>query len=103
MKLLQDSLDETSQDELQEDVDDKEIEANRRRRNNLSRAIDAVNKEISDYDVFDVTKEAHVRTESPEARHRSSRASSGKGKASQMGEIRGIPEAANIGKEGHIY
>lgn len=102
MKLLQDSLDEASQDELQEDVDDKEVEANRRRQNNLSRAIDAVNKEIAEYDVFDVTKEAHLRSKSPEA-HRSSKSPSGKGKASQMGEIRGIPEAANIGKEGHIY
>jgi hypothetical protein len=99
MKLLQDGVDEASQDELQEDVDDKEIEAKRRRRNNLSRAIDAINKEISDYDVFDVTKEAHNQAKCPE------KTSSGKGKAkaSQLGEIRGIPEAANIGKEGHIY
>ncbi|CRG85267.1 Meiotically up-regulated gene 65 protein [Talaromyces islandicus] len=101
MKLLQDGVDEASQDEQQED-DDKEVEATRRRRNNLSRAIDAVNKEISDYDVFDVTKEAHISTGSSETHH-SSAASSGKGKAREMGEIRGIPEAANIGKEGHIY
>jgi hypothetical protein len=104
MKLLQDGIDEASQDEPQEDVDDKEVEAKRRRRNNLSRAIDAVNKEISDYDVFDVTKEEHIHAKCPESYH-SSKTSSGKGKAkaSQLGEIRGIPEAANIGKEGHIY
>jgi hypothetical protein len=102
MKLLQDGVDEVCQDEKQEDLDDKEVEAKRRRRDNLSRAIDAVNKEIAEYDVFDVTKEEHIKTRSPETHH-SSTASSGKGKARQMGEIRGIPEAANIGKEGHIY
>lgn len=99
MKLLQDGVDEASKDEQTDtaDVDDKQVEAKRRWRDNLCRAIDAVNNEISGYDVFDVTKEAYIRVGSSGYHH------SSKAKAGQMGEIRGIPEAANVGKEGHTY
>ncbi|KAH8697065.1 hypothetical protein BGW36DRAFT_461109 [Talaromyces proteolyticus] len=98
LNLIQDSIDqESSENTSPSKSDDKEIEARRRRRNNLSKTLDAINKEISGYEVFDITKEAQVGSGG------SFKSSPGKARESSISEIRGIPKAANIGKEGHIY
>lgn len=72
------------------------------RQDTLVKATAAVRTLIEGYEIFDVIEEEH-RTRStlhrlkgsakwPEAIH-----------ARHIGEIKGIPAAAKIGKEGHIY
>lgn len=93
MRCLQDAIqDAPSEGGESTPEDQKEAEAWRRRRDNLTKAADAVSREISGYEVFDVAKEGHLNTGSLGPRN-----------ARRFEEIKGIPKAAGIGAEGHIY
>jgi hypothetical protein len=93
-------LDDT--DESPSDTDKKDADAKQRRRNNMMRAVEVVNREVSNYEVFDVSKDdANGRQDSHVLNARES--SRGKARRSSFGDIKGIPKAAGIGKEGHIY
>jgi hypothetical protein len=101
LKLLQDALDHVEL-ESTPDAEKKEVDALNRRRNNISRTIDAVRKEVSDSDIFDVSKEnlEGLHDAKLQKAYESSRS---KGKERSWTEIKGIPREAAVGKEGHIY
>ncbi|KAI7977759.1 hypothetical protein EIK77_009299 [Talaromyces pinophilus] len=101
LKLLQDALDDV---ELENgpDAEKKEIDALNRRRNNISRTIDAVKKEVSDSDIFDISKENLEGVHDSELQ-KAYESSHSKGKERLWTEIKGIPKGAAVGKEGHIY
>jgi hypothetical protein len=84
------------------DADKREVDAQNRRRNNISRTIDAVRKEVSDSDIFDISKENLEGLHDSELQ-KSYDSSRNKGKERSWIEIKGIPKEAAIGKEGHIY
>ncbi|KAL1962512.1 hypothetical protein VTN77DRAFT_9633 [Rasamsonia byssochlamydoides] len=111
LKCLQDAVEEASQQESETPQEKlKEAEARRRRRDNLARAAAAVSRQISGYEVFDVTKEGQLgggnlgsnRT-AERSRPTSSETSQQEPVSSRFGEIKGIPKAAEIGQERHIY
>lgn len=101
LKLLQDALDDVEL-ESGPDAEKKEVDALNRRRNNISRTIDAVKKEISDSDIFDVSKENLEGLHDSELQ-KAYDSSQSKGKERTWTEIKGIPKEAAVGKEGHIY
>ncbi|EED23897.1 conserved hypothetical protein [Talaromyces stipitatus ATCC 10500] len=102
LKLLHDALDDANSLETDSNAGKKEIDAQDRRRNNILRTIDAVKKEVSDIGVFDISKE-NLESLYDSELHEAHRSSRGKGKERSWNEIKGIPKAAGIGKEGHIY
>jgi hypothetical protein len=101
LKLLHAALDDV-QLESAPDTEKKEVDALNRRCNNISRTIDAVRKEVSDSDIFDVSKENLEGLHESELQ-KAYESSRGKGKERSWTEIKGIPKEAAIGKEGHIY
>ena len=56
MRVLQDFLDVADQSAF-DDAAKKEAAAKQRKRNNIMRAVEAVNREVSEYEVFDVAKD----------------------------------------------
>lgn len=101
LKLLQDALDDIQVDS-DPDAEKREVDTVNRRRNNISRTIDAVRKEISDSDIFDVSKENLEGLHESELQ-KAYESSRSKGKERSWTEIKGIPKEAAVGKEGHIY
>lgn len=101
LKLLQDALDDVKLENAS-DVEKKEIDAIHRRRNNISRTIDAVRKEVADSDIFDISKENLKGLHDSELQ-KAYDSSHSKGKERSWSEIKGIPKEAAVGKEGHIY
>lgn len=101
LKLLQDALDDVELENAP-DAEKKEVDALDRRRNNISRIIDAVKKEVSDSDIFDISKE-NVEGLRDFELQKAYESSHSKGKERLWTEIKGIPEEAAVGKEGHIY
>jgi hypothetical protein len=81
--------------------DQKDAEAWRRRRENLSKAASAVRRQVSGLEVFDDT-ETHGRGPSYAAEEIHASTPS-RPRSRQVGKIKGIPKAAGIGTEGHIY
>ena len=101
LKLLQDTLDDVKH-EINSDAEQKEVDVLNRRRDNISRTIDAVRKEVSDSDIFDVSKENLEGLHDSEIQ-RAQESLRSKGKEREWTEIKGIPKEAAVGKEGHIY
>ncbi|KAE8556591.1 hypothetical protein TMatcc_003971 [Talaromyces marneffei ATCC 18224] len=101
LKLLQDALDEVEL-ESTTGADKKELDALNRRRNNISRTIDAIKKELSDSDIFDISKDNLEGLHATELQ-KPYESSHSKGKEKSWTDIKGIPKAAAVGQEGHIY
>ncbi|KUL90772.1 hypothetical protein ZTR_00366 [Talaromyces verruculosus] len=101
LKLLQDALDDVELENAS-DAEKKEVDALNRRRNNIFRIIDAVKKEVSDSDIFDISKENLEGLYDSELQ-KAYESSHSKGKERMWTEIKGIPKEAAVGKEGHIY
>lgn len=89
-------MDEASRQESETSRENpKEVEEKRRRRDNLTRAADAVSRQISGYEVFDVTKERQLGSNRAALKQELVH--------NRFGEIKGIPKAAGVGQDGHIY
>lgn len=99
LKILQEAQDESIAGE-QDGADAEELD---RRRNNISRTIDAVKNALSNSSIFDIAKDNldGLHESASKTKHQSS--SRSKGKQRSWKEISGIPKAAAVGKEGHIY
>jgi hypothetical protein len=114
LKFLQDATEEASRQEDQTSPENQEeADARRRRRDNLARGADAVSRQISGYEVFDVAYEGQSDSTNNGLNRIAGRnrpLSSDQSKqepapsmTSRFGEIKGIPKAAGIGQESHIY
>jgi hypothetical protein len=83
------------------------LDAMKRRRENLARAAAAVRHQIADYEIFDVRKDRVLdeRIHAIEKHGSSSQAGAEWEALSGIGssKIRGIPKEAGIGQEEHIY
>ncbi|OKL58874.1 hypothetical protein UA08_05573 [Talaromyces atroroseus] len=103
LKILQDALNDTNG--TPSNADKKEDDARQRKRNNILRAIEAVNREVSNYEVFDISKDDDNGLQDSRMHQalNARESSRGKGKGMLFSEIKGIPKGAAIGKEGHIY
>lgn len=96
LKCLQDAVDEASRQESETSRENsKEVEEKKRRRDNLTRVAKAVRRQISGYEVFDVTKEGQLGSNHAAPKQ--------KPVHNRFGEIKGIPKAAGVGQDGHIY
>lgn len=108
LKILETELDSTTVEENNEvqgnEKAEKDNKARQRRRDNLARAVEAVRQRVTGDEVFNLADEGHfvLSRLSSSARSALSSPEPGTG-SSRFAEIKGIPEEAEIGQEGHIY